>query len=302
MKHGKRLKFLLLIFLKNNNLFKDISYFYEIQNTNIMKEAEELKKIVKEKYSNIAIQSNQTSAGCGCGCASEEVVDFSVLSEDYRQLKGYIPEADLGLGCGLPTKHAFIRPGDTVVDLGSGAGNDCFIARRETGDSGRVIGVDMAGPMIKKAKENAENLGYHNVEFLLGEIEQIPLPADSTDIVVSNCVFNLVPDKSRAFSETYRILRPGGHFSISDVVSDGRIPEKLLREAELYAGCISGAMEEIEYLDVIRSSGFINIQVMQKSKIEVPANILEKYDGEGEFLKSGAGIYSVTVFAKKPYS
>lgn len=267
-----------------------------------MKEAEELKKIVKEKYSNIAIQSNQTSAGCGCGCASEEVVDFSVLSEDYRQLKGYIPEADLGLGCGLPTKHAFIRPGDTVVDLGSGAGNDCFIARRETGDSGRVKGVDMAGPMIKKAKENAENLGYHNVEFLLGEIEQIPLPADSTDIVVSNCVFNLVPDKSRAFSETYRILRPGGHFSISDVVSDGRIPEKLLREAELYAGCISGAMEEIEYLDVIRSSGFINIQVMQKSKIEVPANILEKYDGEGEFLKSGAGIYSVTVFAKKPYS
>ena len=267
-----------------------------------MKEAEELKKIVKEKYSNIAIQSNQTSAGCGCGCASEEVVDFSVLSEDYRQLKGYIPEADLGLGCGLPTKHAFIRPGDTVVDLGSGAGNDCFMARRETGDSGRVIGVDMAGPMIKKAKENAENLGYHNVEFLLGEIEQIPLPADSTDIVVSNCVFNLVPDKAMAFSETYRILRPGGHFSISDVVSDGRIPEKLLREAELYAGCISGAMEEIEYLDVIRSSGFINIQVMQKSKIEVPANILEKYDGEGEFLKSGAGIYSVTVFAKKPYS
>ncbi len=302
MKHGKRLKFLLLIFLKNNNLFKDISYFYEIQNTNIMKEAEELKKIVKEKYSNIAIQSNQTSAGCGCGCAPEEVVDFSVLSEDYRQLKGYIPEADLGLGCGLPTKHAFIRPGDTVVDLGSGAGNDCFIARRETGDSGRVIGVDMAGPMIKKAKENAENLGYQNVEFLLGEIEEIPLPADSTDIVVSNCVFNLVPDKAMAFSETYRILRPGGHFSISDVVSDGRIPEKLLREAELYAGCISGAMEEIEYLDVIRSSGFINIQVMQKSKIEVPANILEKYDGEGEFLKSGAGIYSVTVFAKKPYS
>ncbi len=267
-----------------------------------MKEAEELKKIVKEKYSNIAIQSNQTSAGCGCGCAPEEVVNFSVLSEDYRQLKGYIPEADLGLGCGLPTKHAFIRPGDTVVDLGSGAGNDCFIARRETGDSGRVIGVDMAGPMIKKAKENAENLGYQNVEFLLGEIEQIPLPADSTDIVVSNCVFNLVPDKSRAFSETYRILRPGGHFSISDVVSDGRIPEKLLREAELYAGCISGAMEEIEYLDVIRSSGFIDIQVMQKSKIEVPRNILEKYDYEGEFLKSGAGIYSVTVFAKKPYS
>ncbi len=302
MKHGKRLKFLLLIFLKNNNLFKDISYFYEIQNTNIMKEAEELKKIVKEKYSNIAIQSNQTSAGCGCGCGPVESVDYSVLSEDYRQLKGYIPEADLGLGCGLPTKHAFIRPGDTVVDLGSGAGNDCFIARRDTGDSGRVIGVDMAGPMIKKAKENAENLGYQNVEFLLGEIEQIPLPADSTDIVVSNCVFNLVPDKAMAFSETYRILRPGGHFSISDVVSDGRIPEKLLREAELYAGCISGAMEEIEYLDVIRSNGFIDIQVMQKSKIEVPANILEKYDGDGEFLKSGAGIYSVTVFAKKPYS
>jgi SAM-dependent methyltransferase len=269
-----------------------------------MKEAEELKKMVKERYSNIAIQSNQSSAGCGCGCGCtpEEGVDYSVLSEDYRQLKGYVPEADLGLGCGLPTKYAFIRPGDTVVDLGSGAGNDCFIARKETGDSGRVIGVDMAGPMVHKAKENAEKSGYRNVEFRLGEIEQIPLPADSADIVVSNCVFNLVPDKSRAFSETYRILRPGGHFSISDVVSDGRIPDKLLREAELYTGCISGAMEENEYLDVIRSNGFINIQLMQKSKIEIPANILDKYDGAGEFLKNGPGIHSITVFAKKPHN
>jgi len=267
-----------------------------------MKEADELRKMVKEKYSDIAIQSDKTSGNCGCGCTPSRDLDYSVLSEDYSQLKGYLPEADLGLGCGLPTKYAFIRPGDTVVDLGSGAGNDCFIARKETGDNGRVIGVDMAGPMIKKAKENAEKSGYRNVEFLLGEIEQIPLPENSTDIVVSNCVFNLVPDKSRAFSETYRILRPGGHFSISDVVSDGRIPEKLLREAELYAGCISGAMEETEYLDVIRTNGFIDIKVMKKNKIEIPADILDRYDAAGEFIKSGAGIYSITVFGKKPYS
>ena len=267
-----------------------------------MKEADELKKIVKEKYSDIAIQSdkNSSNCGCGCGCTPAQDLDYSILSEDYSQLKGYFPEADLGLGCGLPTMYAFIRPGDTVVDLGSGAGNDCFIARRETGDIGRVIGVDMAGPMINKARENAEILGYRNVEFLLGEIEQIPLPADSADIVVSNCVFNLVPDKAKAFSETYRILRPGGHFSISDVVSEGRIPEKLLREAELYAGCISGAMEEAEYLEIIRSNGFIDIQVMKKNKTEVPSDILEEFDSAGEFLKSGAGIFSITVFAKKP--
>ena len=166
--------------------FKYISYFYEIQNRTIMMEADELMKMVKEKYSNIALQSKKTDGDCGCGCTAEQEVDCSVLSADYRRLEGYVPEADLGLGCGLPTKYAFIRPGDTVVDLGSGAGNDCFIARRETGDSGRVIGVDMAGPMIKKAEENADKLGYRNVEFLLGEIEQIPLPANSADIVVSN--------------------------------------------------------------------------------------------------------------------
>jgi SAM-dependent methyltransferase len=265
-----------------------------------MREADELKKMVKEKYSDIVIQSEKTDSGCGCGCAPAQDVNYSVLSEDYSQLNGYIPEADLGLGCGLPTKYAFIRPGDTVVDLGSGAGNDCFIARKETGDTGRVIGLDMVEPMINKAKENTEKLGYQNVEFILGEIEQIPLPSDSTDVVVSNCVFNLVPDKSRAFSETYRILRPGGHFSISDVVSDGHIPERLLREAELYAGCISGALEETEYLNVICSSGFVNIQIMKKSKIEVSADILEKYDGTAEFSKRGTGIYSITVFAKKP--
>ncbi len=267
-----------------------------------MKEAEELKKIVREKYSNIAIQSDKTTGGCGCGCAPDDVVDYSVFSEDYSQLKGYVPEADLGLGCGLPTKYAFIRPGDTVVDLGSGAGNDCFIARKETGDSGHIIGVDMAEPMVKKAKENAEKSGYGNVEFLLGEIENIPLPGNATDIVVSNCVFNLVPDKSVAFSETYRILRPGGHFSISDVVTDGRLPEKLLSEAELYAGCITGAMEENEYLDIIRATGFNDIQVMKKSKIDIPASILDKYDDTGEFRNSGAGIYSITVFAKKPHN
>jgi SAM-dependent methyltransferase len=266
-----------------------------------MNQADELKKTVKEKYSNIAIQSNKTTDSCGCGCAPGEDVDYSVFSEDYGNLKGYVPEADLGLGCGLPTQYAFIRPGDTVVDLGSGAGNDCFIALKETGDTGHVIGVDMAEPMIEKATENADKLGYGNVRFLLGEIEKIPLPSNTADVVVSNCVFNLVPDKSAAFRETYRILRPGGHFSISDVVTDGQLPDIIKRDAELYAGCISGAMEEKEYLDIIRSTGFTDIQIMKKSKIDFPASIFEKYDVAGEFLKNGAGIYSITVFAKRPH-
>lgn len=266
-----------------------------------MKNADELRKMVKEKYTGIAIESGKPANACGCGRKPAHDVDHSVLAEDYRQLSGYIPEADLGLGCGLPTNYAFIRPGDTVVDLGSGAGNDCFIARERTGDSGWIIGVDMVEPMVNKARENASKLGYRNIEFLQGEIEQIPLPADSADIVISNCVFNLIPDKSCAFSETYRILRPGGHFSISDVVSDGPIPEKLLREAELYAGCISGAMEEPEYLDIIRSVGFVNIQVMTKNQIEIPASILDRYADVAALLNNGPGLYRVTVFAKKPY-
>ncbi|MCK4746668.1 MAG: arsenite methyltransferase [Bacteroidales bacterium] len=264
-----------------------------------METPEEIKKMVQEKYSGIAIQSKNTGGSCGCGC--DDTMDYSIMSEDYSQVQGYAPEADLGLGCGLPTRYAFIRPGDTVVDMGSGAGNDCFIAAVETGENGKVIGIDMTQAMVEKARINAEKLGYKNVEFHLGEIENTPLEENSTDIVVSNCVFNLAPDKSAAFRETFRILRPGGHLSISDIVTDGVLPEVLLKEAEMYAGCVAGALQEDQYLNIIRETGFGDVTVMKKRKTDLPEDITDKYGVTEELNRpGGTGIYSITVFAKKP--
>ncbi len=212
-----------------------------------MKNSEEIKEMVKERYGEIADQSksqNETSCcGSSCGCVT---IDEAIMAEDYSKLKGYAQDADLGLGCGLPTEYAKIRPADTVVDLGSGAGNDAFIARAITGTEGKVIGVDFTERMIEKARLNAEKLGFHNVEFRLGDIEKLPLSSNVADVVVSNCVMNLVPDKTKAFTETYRILKPGGHFSISDVVLTGKLPEGLLKNAEMYAGCIAGAIPKEE--------------------------------------------------------
>ena len=264
-----------------------------------MKSPEEIKKMVRDKYAGIAMQHEKVADSCGCGCG--DAMDYSIMSEDYNQVKGYVPEADLGLGCGLPTQYAFIRPGDTVVDLGSGAGNDCFIAARETGEYGKVIGIDMTDTMVQKARSNAENLGYKNVEFQLGEIENTHLDGDSVDVVVSNCVFNLAPDKSAAFRETFRILRPGGHLSISDIVTDGILPGPLLREAEMYAGCVAGALQEETYLSIARDTGFEHVTVMKKRKIQLPSRLTDKYGVTEELTKpGGTGIYSITVFARKP--
>ncbi len=265
-----------------------------------MENPEEIKKMLREKYAGIAIRREKTSGSCGCGCSDS--ADYSIMSDDYSQVKGYEPEADLGLGCGLPTQYAFIRPGDTVVDMGSGAGNDCFIAARETGPNGKVIGIDMTREMVDKARMNAEKLGYKNVEFRFGEIESTPLDDNSADVVVSNCVFNLAPDKSSAFRETFRILRPGGHLSISDMVTDGDLPEALLKEAEIYAGCVAGALKEERYLGIVRETGFRDVTVMKKRKINLPEEMTDKY-GVTEVLcnPQGTGIYSITVFAKKPY-
>ncbi len=265
-----------------------------------METPEEIKKMVRDKYAGIAIESEKTKGSCGC--CNGDGIDYSIMSEDYSKVKGYAPEADLGLGCGLPTQFAYIRPGDTVVDMGSGAGNDCFIAARETGEHGKVIGIDMTGVMVSKAKINAEKLGYKNVEFHLGEIENTPLDDNSTDIVVSNCVFNLAPDKTAAFKETFRILRPGGHLSISDIVTDGSLPESLLKEAEMYAGCIAGALEENHYINIVKETGFSDVTIMKKRKIDLPISLLDKYGVSDDFKgEMGVGIYSVTVFAKKPH-
>ena len=267
-------------------------------------ENNELKNIVKEKYGEIAGQSklqNETSC-CGVGSSCCSGVDYTIFSENYSELDGYNPDADLGLGCGIPTEFALIKKGDTVVDLGSGAGNDCFVARALTGETGKVIGVDFTETMIEKARENTEKLGFNNVEFRFGDIEKIPITANKADVVISNCVLNLVPDKMQAFKEIYRILKVSGHFSISDVVLDGKLPPKLEQAAEMYAGCVSGAIQKQEYLDIIKSCGFKNISIQKEKKINIPDEILLNYisDSELELLKTkNVGIYSITVYAEK---
>jgi arsenite methyltransferase len=267
-----------------------------------MKE-QETKDMVRAKYAEIAAQDKTTNASacCGSGGCSTEV--YNIMTDDYSELKGYNPDADLGLGCGLPTQYAGIKPGDTVLDLGSGAGNDCFVARHETGEDGRVIGVDFTPQMIAKAKANAVKLGYQNVEFRQGDIEALPLTSKIVDVVVSNCVLNLVPDKRKAFGEVLRVLKPGGHFSISDVVLRGEIPDRLRESAEMYAGCVAGAIGEREYLGIIQDLGFEQVTVQKRKAIIVPDDILAKYISAEEiatYKASGAGTFSITVSAAKP--
>ncbi len=265
-----------------------------------MKTDEEIKKMVKEKYGAIAGQSkeqNQASC-CGSTCGCSEVV-----AEDYSKLQGYVPDADLALGCGLPTQFAKIRSGHTVVDLGSGAGNDCFVARSVAGEKGRVIGIDMTGKMIERARANAKKLGFANVEFRLGDIEKMPVEDGTADVVVSNCVMNLVPDKKKAFGETFRIIKSGGHFSISDIVLQGELPTELRDEAALYAGCIAGAVQKEEYLRIIADAGFVNITLQKERKVEIPNEILIRYltlEQLREYKRNRVGVISVTVYAEKP--
>lgn len=268
-----------------------------------MQTTEELKALVREKYSEIALQGkedNQASC-CGSGCCSTEV--YNIMTDDYTGLEGYTAEADLGLGCGLPTQFAQIRKGDTVIDLGSGAGNDCMIARAETGETGKVIGIDFTPAMLEKARENAEKLAYHNVEFRLGDIEKMPVTSGIADVVVSNCVLNLVPDKGNVFKEIFRVLKPGGHFSISDIVLVGALPPKIQQAAEMYAGCVAGAIQKDDYLGLISLNGFTAITVQKEKPIIVPDDILSQYLSAQEiqaFRESGTGIFSVTVFAQRP--
>ena len=268
-----------------------------------MQTEERLKDLVRQKYSEIALQDKETnqSSCCGAGGCSTEV--YSIMSDDYSRLEGYEPNADLGLGCGLPTQFAKIKKGDIVVDLGSGAGNDCFIARSETGEMGKVIGIDFTPAMIEKARVNAEKLGFHNIEFRQGDIENMPLTSNVADVIVSNCVLNLVPNKDAAFKEIYRTLKPGGHFSISDVVLVGNLPQSLRNAAEMYAGCVSGAQQKDVYLETIKLNGFENIAVQKEKPIIIPDDILSNYlsaDEISEFKQSSVGIYSITVYAQKP--
>lgn len=268
-----------------------------------MQTDEQLKELVKQKYSEIALQDKETnmSSCCGSGCCSTEV--YNIMSEDYSTLDGYNEDADLGLGCGLPTQFAKIKQGDVVIDLGSGAGNDCFIARHETGETGKVIGIDFTPAMIEKARQNAEVRGFHNVEFRQGDIEHMPVSANVADVIVSNCVLNLVPNKSAVFQEIFRVLKPGGHFSISDVVLVGDLPKALQQTAEMYAGCVAGAIQKEEYLNLIHAAGFKNLQLQKEKAIVIPDDILKQYldDTAMNLLQSSElGIFSITVYAEKP--
>jgi arsenite methyltransferase len=263
----------------------------------------QLKEIVKQKYSEIALQDkdiNQSSC-CGSGCCSTDV--YNIMTDDYSNLEGYNPDADLGLGCGLPTQFARITKGDTVIDLGSGAGNDAFIARHEAGDSGKVIGIDFTPAMIEKARQNAEIRGLNNVEFRQGDIEKMPVSANVADVIVSNCVLNLVPNKDGVIKEIYRVLKPGGHFSISDIVLEGELPQQIREAAEMYAGCVSGAIQKIKYIELMEANGFKNIVIQKDKPIVVPDDILSQYLSAQQlasFRQSGTGIRSITVYAEKP--
>ncbi len=267
-----------------------------------MKNNEEIKEMVKQKYSEIALQTQDDNASscCGSGGCSTEL--YNIMTDDYDHLEGYSADADLKLGCGLPTEFAKIKAGNTVVDLGSGAGNDCFVARHETGETGKVIGIDFTEAMIEKARNNADKLGFNNVEFRLGDIENIPVAESFADVVVSNCVMNLVPDKPKAFSEVFRILKFGGHFSISDIVLTGELPEKIKNAAEMYAGCVASAIKKNDYLRIIEEAGFKNIALQKQKPIIVPNDILKNYLTEEEIADYNANknvIFSITVYAEK---
>ncbi|MEN8155859.1 MAG: arsenite methyltransferase [Bacteroidota bacterium] len=263
-----------------------------------MNRPEKLKKIVKDKYGAIATASNKK----GCGCCGEKEPDYSIMSLDYSKVDGHVEDADLKLGCGIPTDHAGIKPGNRLLDLGAGAGNDVFVARSIVGESGWVTGLDFTDEMLEKARRNNEKMGFKNVEFVKGDIEQIPLPDSRYDVVISNCVLNLVPDKESAFSEIKRVLKPGGHFCVSDIVLKGELPDKMRDAAALYAGCVSGALQKDEYMQIIRDAGYHKVEVKSERVNDVPDEVLLPHVSQETidiYRESGAGIFSITVVGTK---
>jgi ubiquinone/menaquinone biosynthesis C-methylase UbiE len=262
-----------------------------------MSNEQELKEMVRKSYGKIASETNSCCSS-GCCCTSSE----NIMAENYDGLNGYNPDADLGLGCGLPTKFAKIKKGDTVIDLGSGAGNDCFVARAEAGETGRIIGIDFTPEMIAKAKDNVKKRGYTNIEFVQGDIDKMPLDSNLADVIVSNCVLNLVPNKKAVFNEIYRVLKPNGHFSISDIVLTGDLPDEIKSAVELYAACVTGAVEKDIYLQHIKEAGFKNITIQKEETIILPEEFLES-NFSSEVLqlynKNPNIVKSITVYAEK---
>jgi arsenite methyltransferase len=249
---------------------------------------EEVKQAVREQYGRIA-QTGSSCCGpnCGCGSESDEQVLSLMMNDEYTHVdERIIAAADLGLGCGTPTAFADLRSGMTVLDLGSGAGIDVFISAQAVAPGGKAIGLDMTDEMVKRARANKAKLGIENAEFWKGEIEDMPVESASIDRVISNCVINLVPDKRKAFSEIYRVLKPGGKFIVSDIVSLGRIPDDVRKDLELWSGCVGGAADKEEYLQIVREAGFKNLTI----SAEKPYNL----EGEASF-----GLASITLTAMK---
>ena len=256
----------------------------------------EIKEMVRERYGKIAAETSCCSSGCCCTGSS------NTMAENYNGINGYNPDADLGLGCGLPTKFAKIKKGDTVIDLGSGAGNDCFVARAEAGETGRIIGIDFTPEMIEKARNNVTGRGYTNIEFIQGDIDNMPVDSNTADVIVSNCVLNLVPNKKTVFNEIYRVLKPNGHFSISDIVLTGDLPDEMRSAVEMYAACITGAIQKDSYLKNIEEAGFKNITIQKEETIILPDEILgNNFSGETIeiFKKNPNMVKSITVYAEK---
>jgi len=262
------------------------------------KSPDALKQIVKDKYAGIALATEKKR----CSCCGDKEPDYSMINLDYSKMDGYVQEADLKLGCGIPTGYAGIKEGDHLLDLGSGAGNDCFVARSIVGDTGHITGLDFTEEMLLKANRNNSRMAFKNVEFIKGDIEQIPLADNLFDVVISNCVLNLVPDKVKAFSEIKRVLKPGGHFCVSDIVLKGDLPEDMREAAALYAGCVSGALQKEDYLQIVVESGFSDVEVKEERTYDVPDDVLLPHVSQetlNVYRASGAGIFSITVVGTK---
>ncbi len=258
-----------------------------------MEKNNEVKQFVMDRYNEVAESS--------CGCCGDNT-NYTMFSDSYAAKKGYVPDADLSLGCGIPTDYVNIKQGEHVLDLGSGAGNDCFVARSIVGENGKVTGLDFSDKMLEKARLNNEKMGYKNVSFVKGDIESIPLPDNSVDVVISNCVLNLVPDKTKAFSEIRRVMKPGGRLSVSDIVIRGDLPQELRDAVALYAGCISGALKIDEYIQAFKEAGFENPETKKEKHLPISDRLILKHSTEkalADFKEGLVEVLSITLFARK---
>jgi len=272
-----------------------------------------IKEIIKEKYSRVAKGSGAGSSCCsGPSCCTKinSSKDYSIgIGYSGKEIESVPEGANLGLGCGNPLAIDSLKEGETVLDLGSGGGFDCFLAAQKVGKTGMVIGVDMTEEMLLKARENAKKGGYENVEFRSGEIEHLPVNDSSVDAVISNCVINLVPDKTKAFGEIFRVLKQGGRFMISDIVLEKELPEMVKNSAEAYAACVSGAINEKEYIKIIEDTGFKHVKIIDKTLFPVEymfndmeiRGMIEKMNIPGDIIKDTVNsVFSIKVYGVKP--